>query len=241
MRRIAAIAASLVADAARRKLMWAVLGVGAVMALAIPSLPSYGVGVIGAIFREFSLAVVYAVSVLIVLALCANRVPGEIERRTIYNLLSKRVARWEYLVGTWLGIFAVMGLLIVAFTAVNIVIGAVFYHDWMWRLAEGGVAIWFEVSVLAAAAIAISTRVGPVTVSMGALAFLVIGHAKSAFLLPSWLARFYPSLDVFSVINPVAHGTGITAAYGAVMLAVLVGWVVALLGIATIAFATRDL
>jgi ABC-type transport system involved in multi-copper enzyme maturation permease subunit len=241
MSRILAIAASVVADAARRKVMWAVLVVAAVMSLAIPNLPSYGVGVVQAIFREFSLAVVYVAALLITLALSANRIPGEIERRTIYNVLSKRTARWEYLVGTWLGIFAVIGLLIAAFLAVDIAIGAVVYKEWMWRLAQGGLGIWFEAGVLAAAAIAFSTRVGPVTVTMGALAFIVVAHAGGALSLPPEVARFYPSLDIFSVINPVAHGTGITWLYAGVMLLAFLGWSLVLLGIATALFAPRDL
>jgi len=239
--RILAIAASVVADAARRKVMWAVLVVAAVMSFAIPSLPSYGVGVVQAIFREFSLAVMYAAAVLVTLALCANRIPGEIERRTVYNVLAKRAARWEYLVGTWLGILAVMGLLIAAFTAVDVTMGAIVYHEWMWRLAQGGVAIWFETGVLAAAAIALSTRVGPVTVTMGALAFLVVAHSQGVLRLSPAFARFYPSLDIFSIINPVAHGTGITWAWAAIMVVAFLGWTMVLLGIATAVFAARDL
>ena len=241
MSRVLAIASSVVADAARRKVMWAVLAVAAVMSLAIPSLPSYGVGVVEAIFREFSLAVIYVSAVLITLALCANRIPGEIERRTIYNVLSKRAARWEYLVGTWMGIAAVMALLIAAFTAVDIAIGAFVYHDAMWRLAQGGFAIWLESAVLAAAAIAISTRVGPVTVTMGALAFLVVAHARGALMLNPAIARFYPSLDMFSIIDPVAHGTGITWPYAGIMLVAFAGWTLVLMGLATALFASRDL
>ena len=241
MSRIFAIAVSVLADATRRKVMWAVLAVAAVMSLAIPSLPSYGVGVVEAIFREFSLAVVYVAAVLITLALCANRIPGEIERRTIYNVLSKRTARWEYLVGTWMGIAAVMAALIAAFIAVDIAIGAFVYHDWMWRLAQGGLAIWFESAILAAAALAISTRVGPVTVTMGALAFLVVAHSRGVLMLSPMITRFYPSLDMFSIINPVAHGTGITWSYAGVMLVAFVGWVLVLMSLATASFASRDL
>ena len=51
MSRIFAIAVSVLADATRRKVMWAVLAVAAVMSLAIPSLPSYGVGVVEAILK----------------------------------------------------------------------------------------------------------------------------------------------------------------------------------------------
>ena len=100
MRAVWAIAGSVVADALRRKVVYIVLAFAAFMAVSIPRLPSYGVGVDEAVFREVALALMYAAAVVVVLSLSANRIPGEVERRTVYNVLSKRVHRWEYLAGT---------------------------------------------------------------------------------------------------------------------------------------------
>lgn len=243
MRRILAVAGAVVADAARRKVMYAVLAVAALMMLAIPSLPSYDLGVVRQVYREVSLAVMYAAAIVVVVVLCANRLPGEIERRTVYNVLARPVARWQYLVGTWLGVTAVMGLLLVAFLLVDLAFGAVVYKEFMWRLGEGAFAIWLESSVVAAAAIAVSTRLGPVTVALFTFALLFIAHAKVG-LFPAdatgILPQLYPSLDVFTVINPVAHGDGITLAYMGVMLVAFVGWCAVLLGLGTLAFQGRD-
>jgi ABC-type transport system involved in multi-copper enzyme maturation permease subunit len=244
MRRVFAIAGSVVADSARRKVMYAVLALAAVMMLAIPSLPSYGVGVITGVFREVSLAVMYAMAVLVVLVLCANRIPGEVERRTVYNVLSKPVARWQYLLGTWLGIWAVMGMLLVAFLAVDLVLGAVVYHEFMWRLAEGAFGIWLESGVVAAAATALSTRFGPVTVALGSLVLLFVAHSKGGLFGENpqgMVASLYPSLDVFTVINPVAHGSGVGPAYMGLMVLAFVGWSAVLMGLGVLAFQGRDL
>jgi Cu-processing system permease protein len=244
MRRVFAIAGSVVADSARRKVMYAVLALAAVMMLAIPSLPSYGVGVIRSIFREVSLAVMYAMAVLVVLVLSANRIPGEVERRTVYNVLSKPVSRWQYLLGTWLGIWAVMGLLLVAFLAVDLAFGAVVYREFMWRLAEGAFGIWLESGVVAAAATALSARFGPVPVVLGALTLLFVAHSKGALFGENpqgILPALYPSLDVFTVINPVAHGNGVGPAYLGLMTVAFVGWSAVLLAIGVLAFQGRDL
>jgi ABC-type transport system involved in multi-copper enzyme maturation permease subunit len=244
MRRVLAIAGSVVADAARRKVMYAVLALAAVMMLAIPSLPSYGVGVIKAIFREVSLAVMYATAVLVVLVLSANRIPGEVERRTVYNVLSKPVARWQYILGTWLGIWAVMGVLLVAFLVVDLALGAVVYREFMWRLAEGAFAIWLEIGVVAAAATGLSARFGPVTVALGSLVLVFVAHSKGGLFGANpqgILPALYPSLDVFTVINPVAHGNGVGPVYLGLMVLAFVGWSAVLLGLGVLAFQGRDL
>jgi ABC-type transport system involved in multi-copper enzyme maturation permease subunit len=243
MRRIFAIAGSVVADALRRKVLWSVLVVAAIMTLAIPALPSYGLGVVMPIFREVSLAVMYAAAMLVTIALTANRIPGEVERRTVYNILSKRVGRWEYLVGTWLGIWLVMGLLVIAFLIVDIVFGGVVYHQFMWRLSEGAFGIWLESGVLAAVTLAMSTRFGAATSTLGALVFLFVTHSRASLFGtdPQGLAAsLYPSTDVFAVIEPVAHGTGVGIATLALMTAAFVGWVAVLLGIAVLVFQRRD-
>jgi ABC-type transport system involved in multi-copper enzyme maturation permease subunit len=243
MRRILAISGSVVADAMRRKVLWSVLVVAAIMTLAIPALPSYGLGVVTAIFRQVALAVMYAAAMLVTIALTANRIPGEVERRTVYNVLSKRVGRWEYIVGTWLGIWLVMGLLVLAFLVVDLIFGGVVYRQFMWRLSEGAFGIWLESGVLAAVTLAMSTRFGAATSTLGALVFLFVTHSKSSLFgsgSPGIISALYPSTDIFTVIDPVAHGSGVGIATLALMAAAFVGWAAVLLGIAVLVFQRRD-
>lgn len=239
--RIAAIAGSVVADAVRRKVVYVVLVFAAIMAAAIPSLPSYGIGVIGPVFREVALALMWVGGLVVTLTLAAVRVPGEVERRTVYNVLAKRVRRWEYLVGTWLGIVSVVGGIIVCFNVVNQIVAWTAYGQPMWRLWEGVLAIWLEMGVIAALAVAVSAAVGPVVVVVAALAFLFIAHSRPPGLETGLAGALYPSLDVFNVIIPVAHGGGYGPVYAAGMAAVFLGWVAGLLLAGSLAFSRRDL
>lgn len=243
MGNVIAIASSIVADALRRKVVYVVLLFAALMAVAIPILPSYGVGVVGSVFREVALALTYASALVVTLSLAANRIPGEVERRTVYNVLVKRVRRGEYVIGTWAGVAIVMAGVIACFTAVNQIIGWFQYSAPMWVLWQGALGIWMEMAVLAAFAVLVSTRIGPVPVVAAALLFVFVGHARSG-LFPdgaSLGARLYPSLDTFNVIAPVAHGGGVSVAYIGVMVAALAAWVAVLMFIAVAAFEGRDL
>lgn len=243
IRRLSAIAGAVFADAVRRRVVLSVLFFAGVLVFAIPALPSYGLGVIGAVYKEFGLALVFAASLVLTLALAANRIPGEVERRTLYNVVAKPVSRWEYLVGTWLGIVAVMGAVIAAFVLVLQGFGALRYGVPLWQVWEGGLAIWCEMGVVAALAVAVSSVAGPVVVVVAALTFEFIGHSRDSLLGQGTdLARaLYPSLDAFNIVNPVAHGTGVGAAYLASMLAAFVGWSAVLLLAGSLAFARRDL
>jgi len=104
LKRVSAIAAAVLSDALRRRVVWVVVLFAVLLAAAIPALPSYGMGVVEAVYREVALALTYVALVAITLALTANRVPGEVERRTVYNVLAKGVSRWEYLVGLLLSV-----------------------------------------------------------------------------------------------------------------------------------------
>jgi Cu-processing system permease protein len=230
-------------DAVRRRVVYVVVFFGVVLAVAIPSLPSYGLGVVAGVYREVALALTFVASLVLVLALAANRVPSEIERRTVYNVLAKPVHRLEYLVGTWLGVMGVMGATIVGFTAIEQVVGAIRYQDPMWRLWQGAFAIWLEMGVIAAFAVAVSALSGAVVVTVASLTMLFVGHARDAVAGsgPSLLRALYPSLDTFNVINPVAHGSGIDAGYVAGMLLSFAGWVGVLLLVGVVLFGRRDL
>jgi ABC-type transport system involved in multi-copper enzyme maturation permease subunit len=244
MRKIIAISNAVVADALRRKVVYIVMAFAVFMAVAIPRLPSYGVGVVEAVFREVALALTYAAAVVVVLSLSANLVPSQVERRTVYNVLGRDVRRWQYLVGSWLGVFVVMGITVAAFAAVNLVVGAVTYHQVMWRLAEGALAIWLETGVIAAFAVMVSTVIGPVPVVVASLAFVFVGHLSGGPQpTPGVLqaGTFVPSLETFNIINPVAHGAGVSLGYGVLMLAVAAAWVGILLIFGMLLFDTRDL
>lgn len=243
MRRLSAIAGAVFLDAIKRKVVYAVGLFAVVLAFSAPSLPSYGVGVDVGVYREVALSLTFAASFVLALALAANRIPSEAERRTVYNVIAKPVSRWEYVVGTWAGITGVMGSVIAAFTVVDQLVGLVRYGQPMWQLWQGALAIWMETGVLIAFAVAVSAVTGAMVVTVATITFAFAGHSRQPFLamvrsFPAWL---YPSMDTFNVINPVAHGSGYDLTYAIPMAGAFVGWVVALLVLGSLGFSRRDL
>ncbi len=243
MYRTWAIARAVVADAIRRRIVWVVALFSLVLAAAIPSLPSYGVGVEGAVYREIALALIYVAMIVLALVLSVTRIPGEVERRTVYPVLARDVSRWQYVVGTWLGIALTLLAAAVAFGLIVFGVGWVVYDAPMFQLWQGVLAIWMEAAVVAAFCVAVSTMTLPAVVAVAALAFLFIAHVRADLLggpgHPLWYA--YPSLDAFNIIAPVAHGSGVDALYLGVMTLVFLGWAGALLVLGSAAFSRKDL
>lgn len=245
MRKLFAIASAVMLDAIRRKVVWVVLVFAAIMAIVSPSLPSYGVGVSDAVYREVSIALMFVAALVVSLSLSATRVPAEIERRTVFNVLARDVRRWQYVTGTWLGMCAVVGVAILMFVLIVIAVGAAVYGAFMPRLFEAGLAIWLEMCVLIAFAVMVSTRVGVATTIVATLALTFAGHSVVNLLTggdphavaPKWV----PSLDAFNVINPVAHGDGYSLIYAVFMIAVFAGWSGLFLLAGSALFGNRDL
>jgi len=244
MSAVLALANSIVSDAVRRRIVYVVAAFAVVMAASIPALPSYGIGVVQPVFREAALALMWVASLIVVLALAANRIPSEIEKRTAYSVLTKPVQRWQYVLGTWFGIALVMAGVIAAFTVIDQAVAMFVYKQAMWQLWQGSFGIWMEMSVLAALAVAVSTRGGAVVVAVSSLAFLFIGHSRENFVRGvgnSPLVKLYPSLDAFNIVNPVAHGSGITVTYAATMTLVFCAYVAVFVLLGGLAFSARDL
>lgn len=242
MSKVLAIANAVIRDAVRRKVVWVVVLFAVLLSFVAPSLPSYGVGVVSAVYREVAIALMFTASLIVTLALSATRVPIETERRTVFNVLSRDVRRSDYLAGTWLGLIAVVGVAVIAFTLVAVIVGGAVYREVMWRLFLGAFAVWLEMGVISAVTVALSTRFGAVTNVAGALAFTFIGHSVSALVSAEGPAPWYiPSLDVFDVINAVAHGEGYNALHAVAMLGAFAAMSGLLLVAAAVSFGGRDL
>ncbi len=244
MRKVLAIAASVVSDALRRKVVWVVVVFAALLALAIPSLPSYGVGVVDSVFKQVAIALMYAGGLVVALTLASTRIPVEVERRTVFNVISRDVRRWQYVLGTWLGMFAVMGIVMFTFAVATVLIGLLTYPSPMWLLFEAAFAVWLEMGVIMAFTVMLSTQVGAVVGVIGGLSFAFIGHAVLTFFqIPETQATplYLPTLDIFNVINAVSLGRGVSFVYLVAMLVAFCAWVSLFMIGGSALFSRRDL
>jgi len=192
---ISSIASTTVGEAVRRKVLLVILLIGLLFMIIAP-----GLGVLSArsettVLKSMMLGIIQLTSAVIAIVLTVYMIPNEIERRTIYTILSKPVQRWQFLVGKYLGAVLALGLMMALMTAVLLIVFIIMQQD-----ARGAVevmkapALYFvQMSLLAAVSIFFSTFVSPI------VNFFLSG---GMYLLGSLFSPFLKTLEENSRVNP---------------------------------------
>ena len=103
MRPILAIAGTTVGEAIRRKVLLIILLIGLVFLFVAPGLGVLSTRSETTVLKSVMLGIIQLTAAVIAIVLTVYMIPNEVERRTIYTILSKPVQRWQFLVGKYLG------------------------------------------------------------------------------------------------------------------------------------------
>jgi ABC-type transport system involved in multi-copper enzyme maturation permease subunit len=177
----------------------------------------------------------------------------EVERRTIFTILSKPVARGEFLIGKYLGLVATIWLMIAimsaAFVAVSLLAGAPLPHQIAWALALSAV----ECALLVAFATLFSSFTTPMLAGLFSTGLYALGHlsrdlrdlgatseSPTTQLVTRVLFRVLPDLESFNLTTQALHA--LPVAPGEVVFAVLygAGYAAILLLLGVVTFERRD-
>lgn len=199
---ILSIATTTVGEAIRRRVLLIILMIGVLLLSIIPSL-----GVLSARAETSTMvgtmfAVLRGTSALIAIVLTVYMIPNEIERRTIYTILSKPVQRWQFLIGKYLGAVFALGLMILMMSLVMIILFRIFQSQSadvskLMDLGRQSILYFIEMCLLAAVAIFFSTFVTPLVNF-----FLSIGM----WLVGTVLNPLYDSIQTNQGASPFMQG-----------------------------------
>lgn len=109
---ILSIAKTTIGEAVRRRILLVILLVGILFLVIAPSLNMLTPRQTVVVLKSLTLGVIQITSAVIALVLTVYMLPNEVERRTIYTILSKPVQRWQFIVGKYLGAIGALGLMI---------------------------------------------------------------------------------------------------------------------------------
>src|SRR5579862_4231181 len=116
-----AIARQTVREAMRRRVMWIFLICGVFLIALGPVFGFLSPKDSQTVLRSLGLAAILLAGLFITIVTCIYLIPVEIERRTIYTILSKPVQRFEFVLGKFLGGFATVFINIAAMGIVFLV------------------------------------------------------------------------------------------------------------------------
>ncbi len=220
MTAVAAFAWSVLQDALHRKVFYAILAFSLLLMLLIPMLPSASVGVQVDLLREAALGLTSIMAFLLAVILASTIIPGELGRRTIYNTLSRPVRRWQYYLGKYMGILAVVALSLAVSLAVLLVMVGAKFGVFNPGLSKAVFTILLEAMVLASVAMLASVYLSPLVCVLLTGLFYVVCHVKGDFLyramtdsgnnavfrgITGFLYYVLPNLERMNINETIAH------------------------------------
>ena len=222
-----AIALNTAREAIRNKLLYTILFFAVVVVAVAALFGSVSIGDPMKFVKDFSLMSVSLFGVAIAVMLGVSMLHKEIGRKTIYNILAKPVARWEFIVGKFLGLVATLTLVVALMTAALLAIVAAFEGRIDWTLALGGGMTVLELMILVAVALFVSAVVVTPTIAGLVTAAAFIAGRCSGYLefftspeqplmlrgLAKGLYWVLPHLDRLNVANQVAYGDAVAPGY----------------------------
>ena len=180
----------------------------------------------------------------------------EIERRTLYAILSKPIGRGQFLLGKYLGLCLTLLInVLVMGVAVSL---ALIYVRRGWdplamKIWPAIFLIYFELMIITAVALLFSAFSSPTLSALLTFFVFIIGHFSSdlkslantsnsaaARVLFRGLYYLLPNLSNFSVITPAAHGVTPGATHFALAVVYMVVYIGVLLAAATLIFSRRN-
>ena len=219
MRNISTIAANTFREAVRDRVLYLFVGFAAVVLVGSKLFGLLTVGDETKVILDLGLAGIQVAAMLIAVFMSLILIGREIERQTVATVLSKPVARSEFLLGKYAGLVAVVLVNLVAMAVVLVLLGWAYGGRWVPAVFLGAAMTLVEMLVLSAFAVLFSVVTRPMLGSIMTLAVFVVGHlthdlwmltrhlsgAIAGWLIPA-LYYALPNLERFNFKTEIVHG-----------------------------------
>jgi ABC-type transport system involved in multi-copper enzyme maturation permease subunit len=251
--KIRAIALNTFKEAIKDRILYLVFFFAAVCLIFSRLLALLTVGDQMKIITDVGLAAISLFGALMAILIGTGLVYKEIDKKTIFSLLSKPIHRYQFLLGKFFGLILTLFVMLSLMAVIFLLI--LFLHTFQveWRMFVVIFLIFIELSLVTSVAILFSTFSTPILSSIFTLAFYLIGHfawgletlitkIQSGFLklLAQIFYTLLPDLENFNYKTEIVHHLPIPA--NAFFLSTLYGvvYTVFILALATFIFRKRD-
>jgi ABC-type transport system involved in multi-copper enzyme maturation permease subunit len=217
MKNIITIAKNTFRETIRDRVLYVILAFALLFLLSTIFFGSISLGEDIKVVKDLGLAGIYIFSLIITIFLGTSLVFKEIEKRTLYILLSKPVSIKQFVIGKFLGLWASIILNVVLMTIVYLVVvaykgGGFDYHS-LWAILLS----LFELGILIALTILFSAITTPLAGAIYSIIIIYIGHSLA--LLKNYVAKsgafakgladiayyLFPNLEKFNLRNSVVY------------------------------------
>jgi Cu-processing system permease protein len=219
--RIGFVAFNTFREAVRDRVLYNLIAFALIMSAAAVLVGEISIDIERLVVVNLGLTAVSLFGVVIAIFIGIGLVSKEIDKRTLYTVLSRPVRRWEFVVGKFFGL---TGTLVVnaLFMAIGVFLALLYVaHRFQKMDAWVLVALYFiilQFLIVCALALFFSSFSTPLMSAVFTFALFVIGSlaedlrgfARAAHGVEGWLvttiAYLVPNFSALNVINSVAHG-----------------------------------
>jgi ABC-type transport system involved in multi-copper enzyme maturation permease subunit len=206
-------------------------------------------------FGFFAIGLFCVVTAIVMGAVLLHK---EVEKKTIYTILSKPVHRHEFLLGKYLGMLAIVAVEMLVLSLVWLLIYGASGGDISWSIFAGIALMYLEVMLVTGVALMFSAMSTPILTAIFTGGIFAVGryhstlqemlNAKRGVLVDNEAARVFgesavavfPDLSVFNISQQVLWGVDVGWAYLGQALLYGLGYTVIFLGIGILVFQRRD-
>lgn len=225
--RVLAIAINTAREAIRNKVLYSILLFAVLLVAASAAFGSASIGDQMKFVKDFSLLGISLFGVVTTVTIGVNLLSKELGKRTIFNILSKPVARWQFVLGKFLGLMLTVSVLVMAMSGALLGFLRLFEPQIDWGLLLASFTIVLELTVLIALALLFSAVVvTPTLAGLFTAAAFVAGRSSSYLLsfdsdeypvalrhTTKVLHAMVPHLDRFNISDQVVYGAEFSGWY----------------------------
>jgi ABC-type transport system involved in multi-copper enzyme maturation permease subunit len=254
MRAIRAIAINTFREAIRDRILYLFIGFAIIMVISTKLFGMLTVGDESKIVKDIGLAAMQFFSMLIAVMMSMLLISREVDNRTVFNILSKPVRRWQFILGKYLGLVAIVAVNLLLITVILVVMVLIYTGQFDPMLVFAAFMTMLEMSVVAAFATLFAVLTRPILGSLMTLAMFIVGHTSADLWmltrhLPGTFTRavitvvYYlvPNLERFNFKTEVVHNLAIQPAAVGWAVVYASAFVAVLLFLAALRFQTKDL
>jgi ABC-type transport system involved in multi-copper enzyme maturation permease subunit len=167
----------------RKRILMVILLVALLIILISPAFEPFAAGR-GArtLIISFGFGVIQLAGTFIAIIMCTGMIPTEIERRTIYTILSKPVQRYQFVLGKFFGAVGTLAFMYLMMGIVFLIASRMALGGFDPQIIRGLIMFFFQSSLLAAVVLFFSTFVSPLVNYFLSGGVFLLGNLLSSFL-----------------------------------------------------------
>jgi ABC-2 type transport system permease protein len=247
------IAVNTFKESARNKMFYLLVFFGIFFALSSKLISFLTLGDSLKVLKDTGLAAINFFCVLIAIFTGINLVYKEIEKRTVYNILSKPVSRDEFIIGKFLGLALTMLVALGSMAVIFFFFVALSGGGFDLRIILYFFMLFLELLVIVAISLLFSSFTTPILSFIFTVSLYLIGHVlwtfnefKAYLAIPLWRtfthAIYYllPNLEKFNIKNEVVLGSALNSWTILFSIAYALAYILALLAVTILIFRRRE-